>query len=74
MFKKFLLIFGIYLLVRFIYGAWKLRSVVKKSFQEMNKNTHGNSTPEGEIRIKTKPKNHISTDKNDDYVDYEEID
>jgi Flp pilus assembly protein TadB len=73
--RKLLLVLVAYLIIRFIYGIYKFRGVVKKTMKEMH-NMQNQQAPkrEGEVHISTK-KNAPSTSKDDGtYVDFEEVD
>ncbi len=73
MFRNLLLIFIGYLLIRFVYGVWKFRTVLKRNMRDMQSNQKQN-IPDGEIRYKdAKDKQKQSRDEDGNYVDYEEV-
>jgi hypothetical protein len=73
MFRNILLILVGYLLIRFVYGIWKFRRVLKSKMKEMNADQQSN-IPHGEMHVTDKTKKRDSSDSKDDsYVDYEEV-
>lgn len=73
MIRKILLILVGYLLIRFVYGIWKFRKVLKSKMKEMNADQQSN-IPDGEMRITDETKKRESSDSKDgSFDDYEEI-